>query len=130
MRFFSPPLYGPLGSWAGRCTSPQSLWLSRRRAGLRPAPPSSCCPPPRNSDRKYVQKKEGQSTNSRCRIRSRPSCSHQYDRVVRPLQFADGHVLPDVDIAIETTAGMFGCLSKSIDDILEDKKKKKERYIY
>lgn len=58
MRFFSPPLYGPLGSWAGRCTSPQSLWLSRRRAGLRPAPPSSCCPPPRNSDRKYVQKKK------------------------------------------------------------------------
>lgn len=44
--------------------------------------------------------------------------------MVRLLQLADGHVLPDIYVAIETTMGMFGRLSESIDDILENNNKK------
>lgn len=46
------------------------------------------------------------------------SHSYQYNCVVGLLQLFNTHILPYVDIAIEVTARMFGCLGECVDDIL------------
>lgn len=46
---------------------------------------------------------------------------YQYDCMVGLLQLFHAHVLPYVDVTIEVTARMFGCLGECVDDVLVGK---------